>query len=297
MPTYASKTYLGGKEVLTYINDDIVGLNTFYSASISSSISPRTDAYSGSVKLAMPFNQFTELGMTNFYDSIDAEIRGTGTNYPIVPTGSDATYFFASGSTTDYSASLWSDEGYDTSLSTGVNSPTSGWNAGVITTAAADIGSNDFVIEFWINVQATAFLAPPFHGHIFGGTSGDYLTIQYSSNPQFRFYVNGTNTWSTTPNFNLGFGDTNWKHVTIVKNGTSVYVYVNGNRIGVGTRAATVTNEPSGYFNILGTTSENDTLWRLIQDFRFYSGTNKGITGGATITVPDSIVEKITTIT
>jgi hypothetical protein len=158
-------------------------------------------------------------------------------------------------------------------------------NAGTYTTM---VGSNNFVIEFWINVQGT-FGNPPFHGHIFGGTSGDNLTIQYSSTPQFRFYINGNNSWSTTPNYNLGTSNQNWKHVAIVKSGTNVYVYVNGTRIGVGTRSSAVNNE--AFYWVLGTNSNNDGLFRLIQDFRYYVGTDKGYTG-ATITVPQSIVEQ-----
>jgi hypothetical protein len=158
-------------------------------------------------------------------------------------------------------------------------------NAG---TWVGEIGSNSFVVEFFINVQAASFGLPPFHGQIFGLSAGDNLTLQYSSTPQFRFYVNTVNTWATTPNYNLGFSNANWKHVAMVKSGTSVYVYVNGTRIGVGTRAASInTGQPNQ--QILGTNSNNDGLFRLIQDFRFYNGTDKGYTG-ATITVPSSIV-------
>lgn len=253
----------------------------------------RSDAYGEYITLAMPYSDFPSLGMDNFYDSIDAEIRGSGTNYPIVPTGSNAAYFFPSGSTTSFSASLWSSEGYDSSLSiSGPPTVTTGQNSGVLLNSVSNIGTQSWVLEFFINVQAASFSNPPFHGHIFGGNSGDYLTIQYSNTPQFRVYVAGNNAWSTTPNFNLGFGNSNWKHVAIVKSGTNLYVYVNGTRIGVGTRAASTPNEASGYYWILGTASQNDGLWRLIQDFRFYIGTDKGYTG-STITVPQSIVEQI----
>jgi hypothetical protein len=152
-----------------------------------------------------------------------------------------------------------------------------------------EIGSNSFVVEFFINVQAASFGLPPFHRHIFGQTGGDALTIQYSSTPQFRLYINGDNSWSTTPNFNLGFSNQNWKHVAIVKSGTNVYVYVNGTRIGVGTRAATI-NSGQSLQLILGETV-NDGLFSLIQDYRVYVGTDKGYTG-ATITVPSSIVDQ-----
>lgn len=243
----------------------------------------RTDPYSASIKLAMPYSNFSELGMTAYTQSLDGLIRDNNQNnsYKIRQTGS-AAYLYPSASTVSFSASLWSDEGYTSSMAI-----QNAQNAGVYT---PQVSSSNFVVEFFINVQGT-FGNPPFHGHIFGGTSGDYLTIQYSSTPQFRLYINGNNSWTTTPNFNLGTNNQNWKHVAIVKSGTNVYVYVNGTRIGVGTRAASVTNEASGYYWVLGSNSNSDGLFRLIQDFRYYQGTDKGYTG-ATITVPSSIVDK-----
>jgi len=54
-----------------------------------------------------------------------------------------------------------------------------------------------------------------------------------------------------------------------------------------------VTNNPGGFWNIMGVNSgnNNDGLRKNVQDFRFYVGTDKGYTG-STITVPDSIVEQ-----
>jgi hypothetical protein len=245
--------------------------------------SVRTDAYSASLVLAMPYSNFSELGMSAYTQSLDGLIRtgNQANSYQIRQTGS-AAYLYPSASTVSFSSSLWSTDGYTSSMAI-----QNAQNAGAVTTL---VGSSNMVVEFFINVQGT-FSLPPFHGHILGDASGDYLTIQYSSTPQFRFYVNAVNTWSTTPNFNLGTSNQNWKHVALVKSGTNVYVYVNGTRIGVGTRAASVNAIPSGYYWVLGTNSNNDGLFRLIQDFRYYVGTDKGYTG-ATITVPSSIVLK-----
>jgi hypothetical protein len=243
----------------------------------------RNDAFSASIQLAMPFSNFSELGMTSYTQSLDGLIRtgNQANSYQIRATGS-AAFLYPSASTVSFSASLWSDEGYTSSMAI-----QNAQNAG---TFVPQVGSNNFVIEFFINVQAASFGLPPFHGHIFGGVSGDFLTVEYSSTPQFRLYVNGVNTWTTTPNFNLGTSNQNWKHVALVKSGTNVYVFVNGTRIGVGTRAATVNSEP--FYWVLGTNSNNSGLFRLIQDFKYYVGTDKGYTG-TTITVPQSIVDKI----
>jgi hypothetical protein len=246
------------------------------------SFAVRTDPYSASLVLAMPYSNFSELGMSAYTQSLDGLIRtgNQANSYKIRATGSSAAFLYPSASTVSFSASLWSDEGYTSSMAIQNHQ-----NAG---TYISSIGSQNFVIEFFINVQGT-FGNPPFHGHIFGttGGGGGEITIQYSSTPQFRLYINGDNSWSTTPNYNLGTNNQNWKHVAIVKSGTNVYVYVNGTRIGVGTRTL---SWPNSTAFILGAESNNDGLFRLIQDCRVYVGTDKGYTG-ATITVPQSIVD------
>ena len=256
-------------------------------AAASSSIQVRTDAYSASLVLAMPYSNFSQLGMSAYTQSLDGLIRtGNQSNsYKVRATGSSAAYLYPSASTDTFSGSLWSTQGYTSSMAI-----QNAQNAG---TYVKEIGSNSFVVEFFINVQVASWPNPPYHRHIFGQNGGESLTLQYSNTPQFRLYVNGVNTWSTTPNYNLGFSNVNWKHVAMVKSGTSVYVYVNGTRIGVGTRAATINSGQANQF-ILGTDSNNDGLFSIIQDYRVYVGTDKGYTG-ATITVPDSIVQTITT--
>lgn len=253
-------------------------------APVAPSIAVRNDPYSASLVLAMPFSNFSELGMTAYTQSLDGLIRtgNQANSYKIRATGSSAAYLYPSASTVSFSSSLWSADAYTSSVAI-----QDAQNAG---TYIQEIGSNNFVVEFFINVQAASFGLPPFHRHIFGQTGGSALTLQYSSTPQFRFYVNTVNTWTTTPNFNLGFSNQNWKHVALVKSGTNVYVYVNGTRIGVGTRAASISTGEATQL-ILGETV-NDGLFSLIQDYRVYVGTDKGYTG-ATITVPSSIVDQI----
>ena len=281
MAEVSVRTFLGSELVIGYYDDKIVGFNS-YEQGPPSVIQVRNDPYSASLVLAMPYSNFSELGMTAYTQSLDGLIRtgNQANSYRIRATGS-AAFLYPSASTVSFSASLWSDEAYTSSMAI-----QNAQNAG---TYVAELGSNSFVIEFFINVQGT-FTTPPFHRHIFGQNAGDALTIQYSSTPAFRFFVNQVNTWSTTPNFNLGTNNQNWKHVAIVKSGTNAYVYVNGTRIGVGTRAATINSGQANQF-ILGTNSNNDGLFRLIQDYRVYVGTDKGYTG-ATITVPSSIVEQ-----
>jgi hypothetical protein len=235
--------------------------------------------------------------MTSYTQSIDGLVRDGDINqsYLIRSTGSSAAYVFASASVVDSGSGAydWADQGYTSSVSQENSS-----NVGVVRTADYDIGSQNFVVEYWFKPEQTFVNGvPPFHMFCFGADlTGDRVLIQWSNaTPDaFRFYVNGVNTWSTTPNANQGTSIVNgtWYHVAFVKSGTSVYVYLNGNRIGVGTRAATVNTPPSGIWSLIGfdAGNNNDGLRKNIQDYRFYIGTDKGYTG-ATITVPDSIVE------
>jgi hypothetical protein len=224
--------------------------------------------------------------MTNYYDSIDSLVRGSGTNYSLVPTGSTS-YYFPSASIVDSGSFDYLEDGYTTSVSQ-ENSA----NLGVVTTAAYNIGSQNFVVEGWFKKeQATG--SPPFNLWVFGSdVSTDYLTLQHNNVSNFTFYVNANNTWSVTPTATLTIGT--WYHVAFVKSGTNAYVYLNGNRIGVGTRPATANTPPSGRYELVGINSgtNNDGIRKNVQDYKFYLGTDKGYTG-ATITVPDSIVELV----
>jgi hypothetical protein len=248
----------------------------------------RTDTFSASIKLAIPYSIFSELGMSAYTSSIDGLVRDNNINnsYMLRLTSSAASHSFASASVVSSGSGVydWAAEGYTSSLSLYNNSV-----AGVITTAAATIGSNNFVVECWYR-KTENFTNPPFHRQFFGNNSGDFLLNSFSTGNVFRFFVNGTNTWSTTPNATLV--NNTWYHVAFVKSGTNVYVYLNGNRIGVGTRAASVNAPSPAYWNVIGQAgSNNDGLGGNFQDFRFYLGTDKGYTG-TTITVPLSIVDK-----
>ena len=264
----------------------------------SSSFQVRTDAYSASLVTAQPFSIFSELGMSAYTQSLDGLIRtgNQANSYNLRATASVASYIFPSASVvTSGSTYLWGDQGYTSSISH-ENSA----NAGVIRTATNNIGTSNFVVEFWFNPRQN-FANPPFHMWCFGGDAGGgNLLIQWSNEGAggvFRYFVNNVNTWTTTPNAPQGSGIVNgtWYHIAFVKSGTNVYVYLNGNRIGAGTRASTVPTPAGGVWHLVGIASgnNNDGLRANVQDYRVYIGTDKGYTG-TTITVPDSIVQKLT---
>jgi hypothetical protein len=254
----------------------------------------RSDPYSASLLIACPYSTFSTLGMTNFYDNCAGAIRtGTFSNgYKLVPTGSNVgtagPQFYPSSSQFVNSGSFnfSTSGGYSTALLISGSQ-----NAGTITTAAASIGSNSFVMECWVNLKGGTFTSPPFNMFFFGDGSGDYLLYDYANGASaFRGFINAGNAWSTTPSWAAKTNNV-WYHLAYVKSGTNMYVYWNGNRIGNGTRAATVTNPPSAFWRILGLSEGNNSngYAKLVQDFRFYVGTDKGWTG-ATITPSDSIV-------
>lgn len=279
--------FLGSTPIQTIKNGNFVFADPFYEAG-PVSYQLRNDPYSASLVTAQPFSLFSgQFGMSNYYDSVDGYVRGDNTNYSLVPSGSTS-YYFASASVVDSgSYDFATDGGYTTSVSQENSS-----NLGVISTSDYNIGSQNFVVEFWFNPRE-AHGNPPFHMWCFGSdVSTDYITIQYSNNNQFRFYVNANNSWSTTPNFIDTLGT--WYHVAFVKSGTTVNIYLNGNRIGNGTRASSVNTPPSGRYELVGVNSgnNNDGIRKNVQDYRVYIGTDKGYTG-ATITVPDSIIEKL----
>jgi hypothetical protein len=249
----------------------------------------RNDPYSASLVTAQPFSIFSELGMTAYTQSLDGLIRtgNQANSYNLRATGS-AAFLYPSASVVSSGSGAydWAAEGYTSSISQENSS-----NAGVIRTATNNIGSSNFVVEFWFNPRQN-HANPPFHMWCFGSdVSGDYVTIEYSFDNQFRFYINGNTTWSTTPTWTDTLGT--WYHIAFVKSSTNVYVYLNGNRIGVGTRAATVSTPPSGMWELVGVNNgnNNDGLRKNVQDYRVYIGTDKGYTG-STITVPLSIVDK-----
>jgi hypothetical protein len=251
----------------------------------------RNDPYSASLITAQPFSIFPTLGMTSVTESLDGLIRtgNLANSANLKATGSLASYLYPSASVVSSgSYNFGTNDGYETSIS-----QENSMNCGVVTNA---IGSNNFVIEFWFNPRQN-FGNPPFHMWCGGsGVDGSQLLLQWTNDATdvFRFFINGTNTWSTTPNATQGTSINNgtWYHLAFVKSGTNAYVYLNGNRIGVGNRAGTINSYSLLQLGGINSGTNNDGLRKTIQDYRLYIGTDKGYTG-ATITVPNSIVQKI----
>jgi hypothetical protein len=247
--------------------------------------STRADAYAQYLAVAQPMSTFSTLGMANWYDNIATVVNGStiSTSYKLVPTGSAGGLIYPSASVLLFSGSNWATNGY---TSSGFLSGSQ--NYGVITTASpsGSFGTQNFVIECYFK-QQSPFSNPPFQLHIFGDNSGDHITMQNSTPGNiWRFYTNGT-----VLNASFTLTTNTWYHLAMVRSGTNKYIYLNGTRIGSGTFSGAISPPGSGFWSILGFNSgnTNDGVGKVIQDFRYYLGTDKGYTG-ATITVPPSIV-------
>jgi Concanavalin A-like lectin/glucanases superfamily len=289
MAEVSQQMFLGTEQVFGFVDGKWAGINSYEQSAVQL-YSVRNDAYSSSILLAMPYSNYSELGMQTYTSSIDGLIRTGNINnsYMVRMTSSAASYSFASASVVSSGSGAydWAAEGYTSSLSLYNSS-----NAGVILTSSAWISSQNFVVECWYR-KTENFTNPPFHRQFFGNNNGDNVLQSYSTGNVFRYFINGDNSWSTTPNATLV--NNTWYHIAFVKSSTNVYVYLNGNRIGVGTRAASVVSSGATaalLYNIIGNVSNNDGAGGNFQDFRFYLGTDKGYTG-STITVPLSIVDK-----
>jgi hypothetical protein len=240
----------------------------------------RNDPYSASLLIAMPMSQFSTLGMTSYRQDVSANIRGTGSNISLVPTGS----VYASGSTATYSTASWSSQGYTTSGA--IIRGASGAMFGAPTTTTVNFASSNFVIECYLLIPN---IGEVFNSTVFGQNSGDYLLADLSTNGNsVRFYIGGSggpvsNTWSANT----------WYHVAYVRSGNNYYSYVNGTRKNNFSRAGAVPNSPDGFWRLLGNAGNvNDSVSKTVQDFRLYIGTDKGYTG-ATIVPPPSIVQQV----
>ena len=265
---------------------------TFYNIQPPTAAGPtyafRTDAYSASLFLAVPGSQFSTLGMTSPLQDVSSLIRGTGSNISLISTGSGQLY--ASSSVLNYSGSNWATEGYTTALVT-ANQKNLGalpWTS-MTGSNGIGMGNQDFVVEMFLAPVAPNWgpaITAPFQLHILGTNSGDALLLHWSFGTTLRFYMDASPVNFTFGNRTLG----TYYYFAFVRSGNNKYMYINGTRVGSGTFTGDFDSEQ--YCSILGFDGANDSVGKLVQDFRVYIGTDKGYTG-ATITVPSSIVQKI----
>lgn len=253
----------------------------------------RTDIYSASVRIAMPGTNFSAFAMDNWYSDISANVRTTGVNYPIIPSGSGTGaargIWYASGSGADANVNSGSynfaSNGYTTSMFT-----SGSMTQGALSGSIINFGTSNFVVETWFNLKS-ALTQPPFNILFFGDFTGNTVLMDYSNaNSVFRFFTNGTGLNSSVTN--VPKTQNQWNHVAFVRSGNNKYIYFNGSRIGSVAWSTSITSAP--FWTIAGSNSgnANDGPAKLFQDFRITIGSDRGYSG-ATITPPNSIVTTI----
>jgi hypothetical protein len=289
MAIQTTSIFLGSTPIpLYYLGDKQASLNpeTAFNYVV------RNDAFGEYIKLAMPYSLFPSLGMNNYYDNIAALISGSGTSLPMVPTGSNVgsappilqtTSSMVSSGSYNFGAN-----GYATSLYISGSQ-----NAGTVTGSLLEFGSQNWVMECWFNYNEVASGTPPFNMFFFGVIDGNSLLLDAARIASI-FRVVGSGAITANPNGPWNQTKNVWFHLAYVRSGTSIYVYLNGNKIGTGSASGAIATPTNGYWRILGNNSgnNNDGAGKLIQDYRLYIGTDKNYTGSI-IPVPDSIVTTI----
>jgi hypothetical protein len=265
----------------------IFSATTFYNIQPASAAAPagyvvRTDAYSASVKLAIPCSLFSAapISMTQYYSDISAVVRGTGTNVSNTPGGSGTEF------RTD-TATNFPTDGYTTSLFT---QDAGTWGSPAATVFA--IGTQQWVSEGWFYFTES-WNMPPFWNSLVRqreGVNDDwYCDIGGPSSPgnsvRMRFIMNGSQLFTSYFTVTLN----TWVHVAWVRSAAgALYGYYNGTRYSAGTSTANITS--TGNVRIIGGNSAaNDGEAAAHQDIRITIGTDRGY-NTATITPPNSIV-------
>lgn len=101
------------------------------------------------------------------------------------------------------------------------------------------MGTGNFTIECWVYPLAyggSTTGAALFQANS-GSTTGYYLNLG-ESQTRFRFTSNGTGTWADNVVATTGPALNVWSHVAVVRNGTSLKIYINGVQQGTATIAA-----------------------------------------------------------
>lgn len=144
--------------------------------------------------------------------------------------------------------------------------------------SAAEFGSLDFTIEFWIYAPSGfAASATVISKGISGSIGSDWWTIEGSSGGNLTFYAapNATPYFATSAQPWLS----NWAHIAICRSGSNSRLFVNG--VQSGATYTTLSNFVSGGFIRIGssTYSASRTMNGYIDDLRITKGIARYETG------------------
>jgi hypothetical protein len=258
-------------------------------------ISVRTDPYSASLQLALPFSFFPSLGMTEYNEDISQIIRGTGTGYGVQSTQVIGVNSFVTASNTNPTPK-WVSNNYSSSIKVSGNA------YGLVNPSASiaynNLNSSSFTIESWVN--STGWNSINGAVEIYRAYSGGPLlfTMQSTpasgSNPQLETILirnDGSEFIYVANPYLLQTGS--WYHTAVVRDGNDYNMLLNGEVIMDFQNSAILRNNQSP--KMLG--SEWDTtpvvpLTASFQDFRIYKGVAKYPfqPSGSTYTTPLSMI-------
>jgi hypothetical protein len=241
----------------------------------------RTDAYSSSVKLAVPGTYFgSTFGQTTYYSDISSAIRGTGSDISMVATGS----VFATGSVVSSGSFDFATNGYTGSIYAEDND-----SIGYASSTELPFSNNSYVVEAWVRLDERLYSpGAPFHKSIARGvpqTWGADISFLSQNSPNYRMRTILADVQYFTGTVIAALGG--WYHYAWVRSVNNLYFYQNGVRIHTASSSATQSAIP---IRILGGILDgNDGAKGAVQDIRITIGSDRGY-NTATITPPDSIV-------
>lgn len=226
----------------------------------ASTLSYRTDPYASYLILCLPFdteNQFTD---------VTPSIKGSG---------SPASSTQGGNSTITTTQKKWSLT-YAKSLENVATVSTQSMTY-TLPSSLPSSASGTFVIEGWFYANNAT-------------TNANWAISSADTNGRFLFGINNGSTFSFASENNIGIGS-GWHHIAIVCDaGTKRFYY---DAIYKGAWVSTNTGFTTLHLGQFSGSDHNDYRGH-IQDFRIYSGTNKGYTGTSTtvanFAVPDSVI-------
>lgn len=240
----------------------------------------RNDPYSSSLVLAVPGYKFPNpvgFSQANYYSDISANIRGTGTSYNLIPTGSGGGLIYASGS------SYFTSDGYNGGLAL-----FGGQNFGATTGSDAnlDFQTGAFTFETYLMYPQTSSLARTFLYGGYSGTNGYFLTtqatvaIRYVSRDSVIFDVDV----NPVPN--------TWNHLALVMNASNdLALFWNGTRV---YQNLNLSNPLPPKTTIeFGGKDGSDAGTVVYQDYKIYKGAAKYSPDSSSISLPQSMIQLV----
>jgi hypothetical protein len=216
----------------------------------------RADPYAANLVLAIPG---VIGGQGSGYGDYSANIKGSGTNKTVTANGNAGVAVTAS-----YYGSALSFDGSGDYLS-------------IPSSSDFAFGTDDFTIDFWMNLNATTDC------HIWEGRDGtnvNQLLIRLSSGI-IRYYGNGADRIVGT-----ALNTSQWNHIAVSRNNTTSQLFVNGVCVGINT-VDTINYVSAASTVFIGTNESTNSrfLNGFIQDLRIYKGVAK-YTGGFDVPRP-----------